>query len=152
MLATGLGCRSGSYIIFGVLSTLVWVLLLASSLLSHFVTGLKGYAVPRWSGTIARSVSITLRRLGKMIAAFNAVWIVATCLFQFSNFYDRCYCNSSVFGRRDFAYNVILLIVSAVADMKAAWVGGTCLAAGSAAIFIGFVVTYINPVLPEELQ
>ncbi|KAJ3529481.1 hypothetical protein NMY22_g8980 [Coprinellus aureogranulatus] len=128
------------------------MLLLASSLLSHLATGFKPHIAPRWPRAVASGLSITFRRLGKMIAAFNAIWIVVTCFFQFSNFYDRCYCNSSVFGRRDAAYNIIKIIAEAAANMKAAWIGGTCLAAGTAAIFIGFVVTYINPVLPDELQ
>ncbi|KAJ3513772.1 hypothetical protein NMY22_g14943 [Coprinellus aureogranulatus] len=149
---TGLGCRSGSYVVFGALSTLVWIFLLVSSILSHFAVGLKDNRAHRWPRVLARWISIGLRRLGKVVAAFNAIWILLTCFFHFGNFYDRCYCNSSVFGRRDSAYSVILLDPADVPAMKAAWIGGTCLAAGTAVIFVGFIATYINPVLPDEVH
>jgi hypothetical protein len=131
-------------------------MLLSSSIFSHFALSkphsFKDHPDRSWPRVIARRLSITLRRLGKLVAAFNAIWIVATCFFQFSNFYDRCYCNSSVFQWRDAAYNVIAITDADAGEMKSAWIGGTCLAAATAAIFIGFVITYINPPPPEELH
>lgn len=151
---TGLGCRSASYLLFGVLSTVVWMLLLTSSVLSHYASAeprtYKGHSLNSWSTAVARRISIALRRLGKVVAVFNAFWIVVTCFFQFSNFFDRCYCNSSVFGRRNLAYNVIEPLLSDVSEMRAAWIGGVCLAGGTAIIFIGFVNMYIDPPLPKE--
>ena len=89
----------------------------------------------------------------KLVAAFNAMWIVATCFFQFTNFYDNCYCNSAVFGRRKAAYNVIVIVFGdASRRMWEAWIGGTFLGSGVAIVFVAFVVLYINPPLPKELD
>lgn len=117
-----------------------------SSFLSyHSTTALAGSV----SARIARHLSIILRRLGKVVASFNAIWIVVTCLFQFSNFFDRCYCNSSVFGWGAKAFCVITLNHEDVAGLKGAWIGGAFLAAGSVIICVVFVNLFINPQLPE---
>ncbi|KDR76727.1 hypothetical protein GALMADRAFT_67357, partial [Galerina marginata CBS 339.88] len=149
----GLSCRSGSYIAYGVLSTLVWILLLTSSILTYYSIRTpppshKGHfiLVIAYRGT--RWLSIFLRRLGKIIAAVNAVWIVATGILQFSNFYDRCYCNSAVFWLGKSAYYAILLTPEDAVAMRAAWIGGFSLAAGAAAIFSGFISLFTDPPLP----
>ncbi|TFK32299.1 hypothetical protein BDQ12DRAFT_707705 [Crucibulum laeve] len=149
----GLGCRSAAYVAFGVLSTVVWLMLVTSSVLTHYSTmqprEYKSHAISPVAVRVARSLSIILRRLGKFIAALNAVWIIVTCMFQFSNFFDRCYCNSSVFGLGKHAYNVMEPTAVDVTDMRIAWIGGVCLAGGTAVIFTGFVNLFINPPLPE---
>ena len=71
--------------------------------------------------------SIVLRRLGKVIATFNAIWIVVTCIFQFSNFFSRCFCNSSVFGLGQNAYNVIILTAGDIPGMRNVWTGAVSL-------------------------
>ncbi|KAJ2932988.1 hypothetical protein H1R20_g4119, partial [Candolleomyces eurysporus] len=93
---TGLGCRSASYLLFGALSTIVWLLLLISSLLVHY-TQIKPLNLQQYYGGrsyplhlyITRHFAISLRRLAKLLAAFNALWILTTCLFQFGNFFER---------------------------------------------------------------
>ncbi|KDQ57919.1 hypothetical protein JAAARDRAFT_251628 [Jaapia argillacea MUCL 33604] len=126
---TGLGCRSGAYLFYGALSTFVWFLMVTSSALAH-------YAYPR---------SHRLRRLGKVLAAFNAIWIVLACLFQFSNFFDRCYCNSSVLGRGSRAYDVITDTEADLAGMRSAWIAGVLMALGCGTVFIGFVKLFLDP-------
>ena len=146
----GLGCRSGSYILYAAISSLVWLLLVASSILSHYVTT-TSRPVSKSHPRIARLTSIGLRRVGKVLAACNAVWIVVACMFQFSNFFDRCYCDSSVFmwGTKK-AYMVLDLTNDDIHDMISAWIGGVFLAAGSALIFVIFVNIFINPQLPTQ--
>ncbi|KAF8231001.1 hypothetical protein L208DRAFT_1437869 [Tricholoma matsutake] len=142
---TGLGCRSGTYILYGALSTISWMILVLSSFLSYYSTT----ASPRsTSALFARHLSIILRRLGKIIASVNAIWIVISCLFQFSNFYDRCYCNSCVLSKGASAFNVITLGPRDIEVMKGAWIGGACLAAGCAITYVVFVNLFINPQLP----
>lgn len=147
-IPAGLGCRSGAYILYGCLSTVVWIMLVASSFLAHYSS-----AAPKNSilCRAAARLSIMLRRLGKLIASTNAVWIVMTCMFQFSNFFNRCYCNSSVLGWGPRAYNIIILTNNDIPHMRAAWIGGVALAAGSAAIFVGFINLFINPQLVPNL-
>jgi hypothetical protein len=120
--------------------------LVLSSFLSYHSTTAPAESPSTW---IVAKISIVLRRLGKIIASVNAIWIVATCMLQFSNFYDRCYCNSSVFGRGAKAYNVITLTPDDIAPMKQAWSGGVFLAAGSTIICVAFVNLFINPDLPD---
>ena len=86
---------------------------------------------------IAKELSIILRRIGKTIASLNAIWIIVLCLFQFSNFFNRCWCNSSVLGLGpEMAYDVIKLLPEDISSMRGAWYGGIFLAAGTAAIFV----------------
>ncbi|KAF8218249.1 hypothetical protein K438DRAFT_1796555 [Mycena galopus ATCC 62051] len=149
----GLGCRSGSYLIYGVLSTLVWIMLVISSVLAHYSTftvSVKGRYIHTRLTRIAGVLSIWLRRLGKILASLNAVWIILACLLQFGSFFDRCWCDSSVLylGVQK-AYNVIDVTSSDVAALNSPWIGGVALASGCAILYMGFVSVLINPALPD---
>ena len=109
----------------------------------------EGQAMRHWPTRVARRTSIIFRRLGKVIAAINSLWVVATCLLQFANVFDNCYCNSNVVWLRDHAYIVIALLPSDVAIMKNAWVGALFFAGGTTIIYLVFVDVYINPPLPD---
>ena len=180
---TGLGCRSASYLLYATLSTIVWVLLVASSVLSHYATRYhfegqairesqpaipEGEAIPEdnstlledhtihegqvirhWPTRAARWTSILLRRVGKLIAALNSLWVLVACLFQFASVFDNCYCNSSVFYLHNHAYNVIALLPGDVTTVKSAWVGGVFLSSGAAIIYVAFVNIFIDPQLPD---
>ncbi|KAJ7176500.1 hypothetical protein C8R46DRAFT_1346538 [Mycena filopes] len=150
----GLGCRSGAYILYGATSTLVWLLLVISASLAHHSTqagtDIDGRVNYTRSTRVAGAASIVLRRVGKVLAACNAMWIVLACIFQFSSFFDRCYCNSSVLGLGSFAYDVIQLVPADIATMKAAWIGGVALAGGSCILFVLFVNLFVDPHLPDE--
>ncbi|KAF7324974.1 hypothetical protein MKEN_00539800 [Mycena kentingensis (nom. inval.)] len=127
----GLACRSGSYLIYGVISTLIWLLLVISSALAHyatFATVVKERYMHTRATRIAGGISIGLRRTAKVLAAGNSIWVILACLFQFSSFYDRCYCNSSVFYWGERAYNVISVSEADVAALNAPWIGGVALA------------------------
>ena len=93
--------------------------------------------------------SIFLRRLGKLIATLNSIWIFISCMFQLSNFYYRCYCNSDVFWLRGRASNVIQLMANDLAGAKGAWLGGVFLAGGVVVIYVGFVELFRGPPLPD---
>ena len=128
-------------------------MLLTSSILTYYSTNTPTHPFQRnfilaLQVRVARWLSIFLRRLGKVIAALNALWIVATGLLQFGSFYDRCYCNSSVIGLGKRAYDVINLVPDDAGGMRAAWIGGFVLAAGAATIFAGVVTIFIDPPLP----
>ena len=129
-------------------------MLLTSSLLTYYSTNaptlsFKENSFVTFQARVSRRLSIFLRRSGKIIAAFNAVWIVATGLLQFSSFYDRCYCNSSVMGLGRLAYNVIVLVQDDVGGVRAAWIGGFVLAGAAVMIFAGFVTLFIDSPLPQ---
>ncbi|KDQ61195.1 hypothetical protein JAAARDRAFT_55887 [Jaapia argillacea MUCL 33604] len=144
----GLGCRSGSYLIYGVASTVIWVISLTSSALSH-------YAHPRShrskkplpssrTSAIVGLLSIMLRRLGKVLATCNAVWLMVLCLFQFSNFFRRCYCASFVWRQPTRAFMVILSTPADFALMRSGWIASVTLASGCAFLFVCFVKLFVD--------
>jgi hypothetical protein len=118
-------------LIYGVNSTLVWILLVTSSVLAHYSTftiSFKGRYMHTRSTRIAGILSIILRRLGKILASLNTVWIILACLFQFGSVFDRCWCNSSVFYLGKNAYDVIEVGPEDVAALNSPWIGGVALA------------------------
>ncbi|KAJ7720292.1 hypothetical protein DFH07DRAFT_308663 [Mycena maculata] len=148
----GIACRSGSYLIYGFLSTFVWMIMVASSVLAHYSTftiSFKGRYAHTKSTRLAGIFSIILRKTGKFLASVNAVWIVLACLFQFGSFYDRCWCNSSVFYLGKNAYNVIDVGPADVEALNAPWIAGVGLASGCAILFLGFINILMNPALPD---
>ena len=133
-----------SILLCGIVSMVVWMLLLVLSFLSHYVS-MRHHAADQLSAILAQWVSISMCRLGKVLAVFNAIWIVVTCLFQFSNYFNKCYCNSSVLGHGVTAWNVIMFNLQDASSMRGAWIGGVILVAGSASLFVFFVNLFINP-------
>lgn len=120
------------------------MLLVISSLLSHYSTTTQ----PQGN---ARQVSIFLRRLGKTIACINAVWMVVLCLLQFSNFFDRCYCNGSVLGLGAKAYCVMRMNRSDITLSSSAWIGGAVLGLGSIVLYGVFVRIFIHAYRSQPL-
>ncbi|KDR67251.1 hypothetical protein GALMADRAFT_1358594 [Galerina marginata CBS 339.88] len=157
----GLGCRSASYIVYGSISTLVWMMLLASSILTYYFTDTADSpTIPHSTNAvrpirptnyrIAGLLSIFLRRCGKFLAALNAGWIVAMGIIQFSSVFDRCYCNSSVFGLRKNAYNVITLTPDDAGSMRGAWICGFLLSGIPTLFYAGFIHLRVDPPLPTN--
>lgn len=139
----GLGCRSGAYILYGTLSTVIWMMLLASSSLSHYCS-IHSSPHPRSSTftsvSIAAWTSVFLRRVAVLFAFMNSIWIVTTCIFQFASVFDNCYCNSSVLGwGANKAYNVFIVTSDEIPGVFRAWAGGFVLAGGVVVLFLLFV-------------
>jgi hypothetical protein len=119
-------------------STIAWIFLVASSVLS-FLPPPPPPPYPRKPHGLARAqtASVLLRRAGKALAALNAIWLVLICLFQFSGVYDRCWCISSILHLGSRAYAVSILTP---ADIAAFWypvVGATVLARCVIYLFFG---------------
>ncbi|KAF7368962.1 hypothetical protein MVEN_00222500 [Mycena venus] len=133
----GLGCRSGAYLLYGALSTVVWMMLVTSSALAHYSTqvahDVEGQLVYTTSTRIAGKLSIILRRLGKGHR-------------RLQRRLDRT--RVSVLGLGRFAYDVIQLVDADISTMKTAWIGGVALAGGSSVLFVVFVNIFMNPPLP----
>ena len=140
---TGLGCRSGCYVIYGSISTMILVAMLLSSYLAHYAKVRQGDGIipGRWfnSPALAKGLATFLRRMSIVAAGCNTLFIILAGVFQFSNFYDTCYCNSSVLGRGSrHAYSTIATSNNYY-HMEAAWIGGIVLAGGCAALFLFFL-------------
>ncbi|KAG0696732.1 hypothetical protein DFH29DRAFT_1004329 [Suillus ampliporus] len=134
---TRIGCRSLSYLLYGVISTLIWIMFLMSSILAHYSAGYSHRAL--LSARVSLALSHWLRRMGKVLAVANSIWVVAACTFVYSSFYDTCFCNSSVVSRGKAAYTVIIETTAQAAVLKAAWIGALALACTSALVFLSLI-------------
>lgn len=121
----GVGCRTASYLLYGGLATLVWMLLAASMIFSHAVMllyqrehrqapsmdfrrpsitspvirepGPQGYERTTAHSLLCGCAVIT-RILGKTVAILNAIWLVLSSLLEYTGVYDRCYCRGNETG------------------------------------------------------
>ena len=121
----GLGCRSLNWLVYAGVSTLVWILLVSSNFLAHCTRD--------WIKALSTPLCIS----GQLLAACNAIGILVTCIVQFGNFYNRCYCNSVVIQLRTRAYDIFWVRDPGI--IQRPWIGGVALGVGSAILFIAFV-------------
>ncbi|CAK5284094.1 unnamed protein product [Mycena citricolor] len=140
----GLGCRSGAYLLYAAVATLIWVIFVISSFLAHYAT-----TVPETSRvySFVATLAVFLRRLGKVLATLNAAWIFTAFFLQFGNFFDRCYCNSDALGLGKRAHVVMTLLGPDISAMRGAWIGGVALGIVGSILFWAF----INLMLVEPL-
>lgn len=141
---TEMGCRAMGYLLYGTISTLVWMMLLMSSILAHHSAS-DPHRVSL-SARVALVFSHVLRWTGKFFALLNSFLVIMACVFQYSNFYNRCYCNSSAFTRRGAAYAVIIETTAQAAQAKASWIGALVLACTSASVFLGILNLLLDTV------
>ncbi|KAG2745451.1 hypothetical protein P692DRAFT_20741972 [Suillus brevipes Sb2] len=150
--AVGLGCRSLGYIIYGVLATVVWAMLVTSSIISHYTYSYSGRSSwsPFFSITmrLANVLSKLLRWGGKFLAIVNAIWAVTTSMLQFADVYNNCYCNSSVLGRGvQHAYDIVVTDTLDLGITEAAWWGALALACSTSLGFI-FLMSLLTDLVP----
>jgi hypothetical protein len=144
-LRQGLGCRSLGYLLYGGMSTIIWGMLVLSSILSHYTCSYPDRPRNTFSAVrLAKVLANVLRWGGKSLAIVNALWIIATGMLQFTSVYDNCYCNSSVFWLGvDGAYDVIFPSASQVHITTVAWFGALALGCCISVKFI-FFYEFIN--------
>ena len=148
--AIGLGCRSGAYILYGTVSTMIWLALLLSSYLAHYAKVLRdegGTQDRRFnSANLAKGLATLLRRLSVFAATCSTLGITLSCILQFSKFYSTCYCNSSVLGRgAKRAYIIIDVGGLDNSQLKGGWIGAVVLSGGCAALFLFFIHLMLEP-------
>lgn len=172
----GLGCRSGGYLIYGVLATLTCALLICAFLLSHacclryqdiytgrverdFVSKKENQdpeqasesieMLPKnrpdqepdlmnlsshrktWWHSILTFLTITTRLTGKLIVFVNACWIIISAIFEYTGFYNSCWCatNAAVLGSR--AWAVLFATVQSFQTVaRNYWIGGVIFSFG----------------------
>lgn len=142
---TRIGCRALSYLLYGVVSTLIWMMLLMSSILAHYSAGYSHRNL--LSARAALTLSHWLRRTGKVLAIANSIWVVLACTFVYSSFYNTCFCNSSVVSRGEAAYNVIIATAGQAAQLRAAWIGSLVMACTSSLFFLGLMNLLLDTLL-----
>jgi len=117
----GLGCESGSYLLFAIISTVAWSLLVISAYLSHtYSLSAMAYELPLSSTDDTRQIpdrnqhsrssqptteqppvilalAIVLTRItGMVLASGNAAWLLLLSLLQFTKMYKNCWCWADV--------------------------------------------------------
>ncbi|KAK2001143.1 hypothetical protein LX36DRAFT_629253 [Colletotrichum falcatum] len=114
----GLGCRSGSYLIYGMLSTAACFLLLLSATLSHFAMR---NDESRQSALRVRC-AVTTRLRGCFFLIANTAWLLLISIWELIGFFDSCYCASTELSKKEAGW--VLLFKGADAlkeDAQAAW-------------------------------
>ncbi|VDB86071.1 unnamed protein product [Peniophora sp. CBMAI 1063] len=156
---SGLGCRSGSFLLYAAVGHIAWIAIVSSSFLNHYAQWLEQLrqTEPREStskhwhpspGMIRMTVTF-LRVSGKVLASLNAIFIVVACIFLFSNFYSRCWCDSSVLGRGRDSFNVIAPTDDDTKQLKTGFIAAIVMSLASLVIFIGFVYMHVDPAPPD---
>lgn len=160
---TGLGCRSGGYILYGALGSLVFLLLFLSSIFSHaamlrheqlqIITSAGGARGFRGSSTydrklalshkILRVCAVLTRILGRLLAVSNAVWIILSTLWELVGFYDGCWCDSTALSKGVGGWVLLFIKPSEAAKIASApWAGSVVLSVAVGATSCGIFWMY----------
>jgi hypothetical protein len=114
----GLGCRSGAYLLYGSVATFSWILLIVSSLFSHavmiryqrlFEDAYNDTKSPPLGNQILGGLAVVTRKVGKTLAAFNAIFLFTSCIFEYTGFYSRCWCKANALSMHSMGYTVMFL-------------------------------------------
>lgn len=132
----GLGCRSGSYLLYGVVGTVSFFLLFASVLFSHvaMVAHQQRTAdmenpeqTPSMSGSegALRFFAVATRLFGRALAIVNTIWIILSSLWELVGFYDSCWCEGTVLSKGGAAWVVLFRTAEELRERaEGPWAGG----------------------------
>lgn len=141
----GLGCRSMSFLMYGVAATVSFFLCLASTILAHISRPQHGpmHWRPR-SQTYLNGGAVVCGYLGKGLAIASGIAIMIVCLFQSSGAFTNCYCASVTFdnGIHDVSFLMINYIIGP--GVVKVWIGGLVLSFLTALAF-GFSIYLGTP-------
>jgi hypothetical protein len=88
----GLGCRSGSYVLYGIFGTIAWVTLAISAGISHAAMVLEQSRNRGLGYNFLCALAVLTRMLGKTIVVVNAMWLILSSLFQYIGMFENCWC------------------------------------------------------------
>lgn len=143
ILLQGIGCRSGSYLIYGTLSSVAWIFLVLSMLFSHSSMLRYQHAYFLYqnldnqkstdrththnqplSHTLFNAAAVITRILGKIIATVNALWLISFSLFEHVGLYENCWCYANTVSERDKGWVLLFKKGSDLAPYAVeSWVG-----------------------------
>ncbi|KAI9860798.1 MAG: hypothetical protein M1813_005721 [Trichoglossum hirsutum] len=118
----GFSCRSGAYLLYGSLATFSCFLLFLSSLLSH--AAMLRYQrshdnhhdnLPQ-RNKVLDGLAVITRLAGKTIAVCNAIFLFISCIFEYSGFYGRCFCDCNILTKGAGGYSAMFLTPSMMAN------------------------------------
>ncbi|KAH7882604.1 hypothetical protein F5I97DRAFT_288500 [Phlebopus sp. FC_14] len=140
-LTLGLGCRSLALLLYAAMSTVAWMLFVISSILAFY----SATRTPRLRRTTpltnyVRLLSNVFRWSGKALAIFNALWMFTSSVLQYTNVYNRCYCNSNAIAKGSTrAWITIIISDLDRQQSKSVWIGAVALALCVVVIYIGSI-------------
>jgi hypothetical protein len=112
----GFGCRSGAYVLYGILGTMSCLLLVFSALMSQYVMARYQYDLLRHpqlsfrhsvsdytqrvksSGlgfNYLRFLAVSSRVLGKLFAGCNTIFIITISIAEIAGGFENCWCNGT---------------------------------------------------------
>ncbi|KAJ6576151.1 hypothetical protein DFH09DRAFT_1031678 [Mycena vulgaris] len=132
--AVGIGCRSGSYLIYGVAATLSWLLLIVSHLTSHALMqrlekDLHRGGVekdPHRAGVeFLGGLAVLTRFTGKAVAIANTGWLIASSVLEDIGTFQTCWCQTDAY---QYHRNGWTPVFKGSADLRdtapGIWIGG----------------------------
>ncbi|KAK3991277.1 hypothetical protein QBC44DRAFT_55928 [Cladorrhinum sp. PSN332] len=131
-----LGCRSGSYLLYGVASTVSFGVFLLSivfsraALLRHqsMAAGGRGKSASGLAFHTFRALAVIFRLLARIMVVGNALWLIITSFFELIGFFDNCWCEGVVFAWGDRAWVVVFKsAVDLAENASGPWGGGIAL-------------------------
>ena len=143
----GLGCRSMGYTAYGGIAIIIMFLTIISTILARISETRKGKSPFVEHATAF--FAITLRWICYLLALLNSVGLIALSCFQFSNFLDNCYCNSSALGRGTNTY-IVIILQDWVTTMRNFRAIGVSIAAATIFVFMFCLGMISSP--PEEMK
>ncbi|KAJ7648783.1 hypothetical protein DFH06DRAFT_1209610 [Mycena polygramma] len=133
----GIGCRSGSYLIYGVAATLSWIILVVSHLLSHEAMQ-RFERNPDHTPGIFSALAVSTRLFGKTLAICNAMWLVASSVMEDIGYFQTCWCQTDAYQYHKSGWTPVFKGQQDLRDVaQGIWIGGfiwsvaVCLIAGA---------------------
>ena len=139
----GIGCRSGSYLLYAVLGTVSWMFLLISMIFSHEVmlryqrvhrrhpttdfrvnTERANHYMRTIGHTALAAAAVITRGLGKTIAVANTLWLIVSSLLEMIGGYNNCWCQGVVLSWGADAWVVIFRTSDQLAQIIQVPLGG----------------------------
>ncbi|KAJ7031199.1 hypothetical protein C8F04DRAFT_1111902 [Mycena alexandri] len=146
--SVGIGCRSGSYLIYGVAATLSWIMLILSHLLSHEVMQ-RLERNPNHTSSILSFLAVSARLFGKTLAICNAMWLIASSVMEDIGYFQTCWCQTDAYQYHQSGWTPVFKGQQDLRDVaQGIWIGGfmwsiaVCLMVG--AFFNGPQVSLID--------
>ncbi|KAJ7136661.1 hypothetical protein C8R44DRAFT_868787 [Mycena epipterygia] len=140
----GLGCRSGSYLIYGIAATLSWAMLVFSHLVSHaFMQRFEQDPEHPRKGVIPMGalagLAVITRFTGQAIAVSNALWLIVSSVLEDIGTFHTCWCETDAF---QYGANGWAAVFKGAVDFRATatgiWIGGFMLSLAVSVIVSGF--------------
>ncbi|KAJ7441568.1 hypothetical protein FB451DRAFT_1298632 [Mycena latifolia] len=132
----GIGCRSGSYLIYGVAATLSWIILILSHLLSHAAMQ-RLEQNPNQTPGILSGLAVGTRLFGKTLAICNAMWLIASSVMEDIGYFQTCWCQTDAYQYHQSGWTPVFKGQQDLRDVaQGIWIGGfiwsvvVCLIAG----------------------